>query len=72
MCVIVGMDLLSRFGAMIDCGVQRVVVRTQVGENLLFIERAPGSVQVFFGSQGSSVYSARLCRVFGLCGWHSS
>ena len=27
-CVIVGMDWLSRFGAMIDCEGQRVVVRT--------------------------------------------
>ena len=31
MCVIVGIDLLSRFGAMIDCEGQWVVVRTSSG-----------------------------------------
>ena len=34
-CVIVGMDWLSRFGAMIDCAGQRVVVRTPSGGELV-------------------------------------
>ena len=34
-CVIVGMDWLSRFGAMIDCEGQRVVVRTPSGGELV-------------------------------------
>ena len=34
-CVIVGMDWLSRFGSMIDCEGQRVVVRTPSGEELI-------------------------------------
>ena len=34
-CVIVGMDWLSRFGAMIDCEGQWVVVRTLSGGELV-------------------------------------
>ena len=34
-CVIVGMDWLSRFGAMIDCEGERVVVRTPCGGELV-------------------------------------
>ena len=34
-CVIVGMDWLSRFGSMIDCEGQRVVVRTPSGGELV-------------------------------------
>ena len=39
--VIVRMDWLSRYGAMIHCEGQRVVVRTLSGDNWLFLERVP-------------------------------
>ena len=34
-CVIMGMDWLNRFGAMIECEGQRVVVRTRTGGELI-------------------------------------
>ena len=40
--MIVGMDWLSRFGAMIDCEGQRVVAQTQVGENEFCMEGHQG------------------------------
>ena len=50
-CMIVGMDWLSRFGAMIDYEDQRMKVRTPSGESWMFMERVPDWDQPFFAAR---------------------
>ena len=55
-CVIVGMEWLSRFGAMIDCDGQRVVVRTLCGGELVVYGEGTRVVSRFY-----SAARARQC-----------
>ena len=51
-CVIVGMDCLSRFGALIDCERQMVRVRDPSGGCSPFTARELGQDQLFVQSPG--------------------
>ncbi|CAH1445284.1 unnamed protein product [Lactuca virosa] len=75
-CMIVGMDWLSRFGAMIDCEGQRVVVRSPRGGELIVYGEGTRVgmdwLRVLFSCQDSTVHSARVCGLSSVCGRYAS
>ena len=59
--VIVGMDWLSRFGAIIDCEVQRVVVRTPSRGELVIYGEGTRSGLGFYSAARARKYIQHMC-----------
>lgn len=61
MCVIVGIDLLSRFGAMIDCEGQRVVLLTSCGGEVIIYGKGTRVGSTFYLATKARRYLQHGC-----------
>ena len=65
-CVIMGMDWLSRFGAMIDCEHQLVTYETLVGKSVQYTTRLPDLSRHFVRPLEQDIVYSRVVWDF----WH--